>query len=269
MLNMVLFLHNLDNPVKIFTSSTLPVMECLLTMLLKLMIGQVLYTYCDMELECGGEKGWIRVTSVDATKDYCPQGWTKITSPVAAYRAPSDNAGCYSAQFSTQHVAYSRVCGMVLGYQKGTTDGFANHHYEARSIDGPYVDGVSITYGTPRIHIWTYGMGYTKKTDNPVSNCPCSRYAGHFPSSFVRDDYYCEARALSSPDDNNQYIISELVWDGKGCPDENSCCSFANHPWFFKQIPLTSNKNLEARICHNEVFSNEGVLVKEIKLYVQ
>jgi len=30
------------------------------------------FVYCDMELECGGEKGWMRVTSVDATNDYCP-----------------------------------------------------------------------------------------------------------------------------------------------------------------------------------------------------
>ncbi|XP_065893003.1 uncharacterized protein [Dysidea avara] len=230
------------------------------------------FVYCDMELECGGEKGWMKVTGIDAAKTDCPQGWSKITSPVAACRAPSDNAGCYSAQFSTQRVPYSRVCGMVIGYQKGGTDGFANFLYSARSINGPYVDGVSITYGTPRIHIWTYGMGHTKKTSylpEYPSNCPCSRYPGRLPPSFVRDDYYCEAGALNGPTKGHQYVTSELVWDGKGCPDENSCCSFANLPWFFKQIPLISDKNLEARICRDESFSNEGVLVKEIKLYVQ
>jgi len=232
------------------------------------------FVYCDMKLECGGEKGWMKVSSVDAAKDSCPHGWRKITSPVAACRAPSNNAGCYSAQFSTHKVPYSRVCGMVIGYQKGSADGFAALHYAARSIDGPYVDGVSITYGTPRVHIWTYGMGQTKRYNNlpkyPV-NCPCSRYPGKLPPSFVRDDYYCEAGADVSGSFNfNHYFTSELVWDGKGCPDENSCCSIANLPWFFKQLPITANdKNLEARICHDEAFSNEGVLVKEIKLYVQ
>ena len=95
------------------------------------------FVYCDMELECGGEKGWTRVTDIDAAKDSCPHGWKKITSPVAACRAPSDNAGCYSAQFSTHQVPYSRVCGMVIGYQKGTTDGFRAIYYGTRSIDGP------------------------------------------------------------------------------------------------------------------------------------
>jgi len=32
------------------------------------------FVYCDMELECGGEKGWMRVASVDAAKDSCPHG---------------------------------------------------------------------------------------------------------------------------------------------------------------------------------------------------
>ena len=31
------------------------------------------FVYCDMEMECGGEKGWMRVTSVDVSKgDKCP-----------------------------------------------------------------------------------------------------------------------------------------------------------------------------------------------------
>ena len=57
------------------------------------------FVYCDMELDCGGEKGWMRITDIDAAKDFCPHGWRKITSPVAACRAPSDNTGCYSSQF--------------------------------------------------------------------------------------------------------------------------------------------------------------------------
>ena len=72
---------------------------------------------------------WMMVTSVD-------NGWPHFTSPVAACRAPSNNAGCYSAQFSTQQVPYNRVCGMVIGYQKGKTDGLWTTAY---SIDEPYV----------------------------------------------------------------------------------------------------------------------------------
>ena len=81
---------------------------------------------CDMELECGGEKGWMRITDRDAARGSCPHGWRKITSPAAACRPPSDNVGCYSAQSSTYQIPYSRACGMVLGHQKDGTNGFAN-----------------------------------------------------------------------------------------------------------------------------------------------
>ena len=78
----------------------------------------------------------MRVASVDVSKgDKCPNGWKKITSPIAARRAPSDNARCSSAQFSTNLSSFhSRVCGMTIGYQKGRTNAFLA---TAHSIDGP------------------------------------------------------------------------------------------------------------------------------------
>ena len=60
------------------------------------------FVYCDMELECGVEKGWVTVADVNVTDgDECPHGWSRISSPAVACRAPSDDGGCYSAQFST------------------------------------------------------------------------------------------------------------------------------------------------------------------------
>ena len=45
------------------------------------------------------------------------------------------------------------------------------------SIKIYYIDGVSITYGTPRKHIWSYAIGYTDNAHHhsPI-NCPCSHY---------------------------------------------------------------------------------------------
>ena len=223
------------------------------------------FVYCDMELECGGEKGWMRVTNADVAKgDDCPNGWTKVTSPVAACRAPSDNAGCYSAQFSTHKVPYSRVCGMMIGYHKGKPNAF---QVKAYSIDGPYVDGVSITYGTPRKHIWTYAIGLNEVHSEHC--CPCTIARGPLPPSFVHENYYCESGSSSTRPTESSYWTTDPVWDGKGCPNKNSCCSEPNLPWFYRQIPLTTEKFLEARICRDESFSNEGALVKEIKLYIQ
>jgi len=63
---------------------------------------------------------------------------------------------------------------------EGFTNGFTTYHYSTRSIDGSYVDGVSITYGTPRKHIWTYGIGCTNIQPNSPY-CPCSQYPGQLP----------------------------------------------------------------------------------------
>lgn len=66
---------------------------------------------------------------------------------------------------------------------------------------GPYVDGVSITYGTPREHIWTYAIGNTDKSNflpRFATNCPCSQFPGHLPPSFVGTNYYCESGRLSN-----------------------------------------------------------------------
>ena len=36
-----------------------------------------------------------------------------ITTPVVACRAPSNNAGCYSTNFTTLSIPYSKVAGYV------------------------------------------------------------------------------------------------------------------------------------------------------------
>ena len=204
------------------------------------------FVYCDMSLECGGEKGWMRIANINAARgDSCPNGWRRITIPTKACRAPSDNAGCYSAHFTTYNIPYSRVCGMVVGYQKGSTDGFSS----TQSINGPYVDGVSITYNTPRKHIWTYAIGYSDKANllpKHPNNCPCSQYPGRLPQSFVHDNYYCESGSLNRAWPHGIYYTADPVWDGKDCSSENSCCSEPSLPWFYRQIPLTANTDIEA-----------------------
>ena len=158
---------------------------------------------------------------------------------------------------------------MVIGYQKGSTDGFRAFAYSSKSIDGSYVDGVSITYGSPRKHIWTYAIGFNEVGHIRFSSCPCAQSGGALPPSFVHENYYCESGSLNGPSSHSMYLTKDPVWDGKGCPSENSCCSEPNLPWFYRQIPLTSDENLEARICRDQSFPDEGVLVKEIKLYIQ
>ena len=61
------------------------------------------------------------------------------------------------------------------------------------SLDGNYVDRVSITYDTPSSHIWTYAAGYTESASTDTAAvCPCNTNV-NMPNvpSHVGSDYYC------------------------------------------------------------------------------
>ena len=223
-----------------------------------------------MELECGGHKGgWMKIADLDTSKgDDCPSGWSKSTSPVAACIAPSKDGGCYSSNLSTLSVPYSKVCGMAVGYQKSTTDGFRVYNLAtSRSLDSPYLDGISITYGIPRKHIWTYAIGHDAQYDH-TSNCPCSEFAGRLPPSFVHDNYYCESGSGTTAVSNNVFTTNPL-WDGKGCASGNNYCSDPSLPWFYHQIPLITSQDIETQICRDQESTDEDVLLQELQLYVQ
>ena len=227
--------------------------------------------YCDMELECGGHKGgWMRIADLDTSRgDDCFSGWTNITTPVEVCIGPSSNAGCYSTNFSTLSVPYSKVCGMAVGYQKDGTDAFLAKNFPSRSINGPYVDGISITYGTPRKHIWTYAIGLQEHGSfDAIFNCPCSQSPGPLPPSFVHDNYYCESGTITFYHSIG-VLTDDPVWDGEGCSNDNSCCSDPNLPWFYRQLPLTASEDIETRLCRDEVSYDEDVLVRELQLFVQ
>ena len=209
----------------------------------------------------------MRIADLDVRKgDDCPSGWNNITT-IAACIADS-NAGCHSTNFTTFGIPYSKVCGMTVGYQGGDADGFAISYFSPRSINGPYVDGISITYGTPRKHIWTYAIRFSDRFEHTVPiNCPCSQFPGQLPPSFVHDNYYCESGSELHPNPRVFYT-NDPVWDGDDCSSKNSCCSEPNLPWFYRQISLTANEDIETRICRSETSSTEDVLIRELQLYV-
>ena len=66
------------------------------------------------------------------------------------------------------------VSGRAKGFQKGKTLAFHSDSL-ADSIDDYYVDELSITYDSPRQHIWTYAVGaFDNRTDGKFTtyNCP-------------------------------------------------------------------------------------------------
>ena len=238
------------------------------------------FVYCDMELDCKGHKGWMRIADLNTTKgDDCPDGWVKNT----AYKSLCTGgvtAGCYSANFSTIDTHYTKVCGQMKGYQKGSTDAFYPHAYAhgninyykpdtvSRALDGVYVDGVSITTTSPRKHIWTYAVGTSDDHKDYLTNCPCAVHPGPSPPVYVGQDYYCESGTTGEFGYNSLYYDDPL-WDGKQCTSENGCCSQADAPWFFRHFITKQYGAIEIRICRDQAFSDEGVGIEQLQLFVQ
>ena len=143
-------------------------------------INNTQWTFCDMTAIadgnfCAGLGGqWRRIASIDVSAgDDCPTGWNQSSyNGVSFCRASSDRTGRYSVFFPTNGVSYQHVCGRARGYQKGSTDGFTADHSEP--IDSSYVDGLSITHGIPRQHIWSYAIGLTDSGNDRRNNCPCA-----------------------------------------------------------------------------------------------
>ena len=154
--------------------------------------GGVFQVKCNMNLKCGDiEGGWMQIVDVDMNRDdSCPGTWHKITNP-RRLCVGSSSGECASSHFYVDGVNYQHICGQAKGYQKGTMDAF---HSRLQSVDTIYVDGISITIGSPRKHVWTYAVGLSDDYNYPGWNCPCATHPGPPSPAFVSNDYYCVRR---------------------------------------------------------------------------
>ena len=236
------------------------------------------WVYCNMTeisnsdtiSSCAGVgSGWKRIAGFDITAgDDCPSPWVKSSYNGVNFCEPGSAAGdCYSVIYSTNRVSYQRVCGKASGYQKGSMDGFYNGNLND-TVEGNYVDGLSITHGNPRHHIWTYAVGISDSGSYPSYNCPCAVVAGPNPPDFVGSHYYCESGTGSSWS-NGVYYLSDVLWDGEGCSVGNTCCSDPNLPWFYHQLNQTTQDDIEVRMCTLEGTNIENLLMTKLELYIQ
>lgn len=211
-----------------------------------------------------------RVVYLDMTDpaQTCPEGWREISSPRTCGRF--NNPACDSAFFPTDGISYSQVCGRVKAY-RFSSDIFA--FYESRgpanSLDLHYVDGVSITYGSPRQHVWTFAAAHAESNTNPLETCPCTRTDDVDAStpSYIGEDYFCDSVATAPPP--GEFNTDNPLWDGAGCGSISTCCEFNDPPWFCRTLPEPTTDDIEIRICgFNNPYTDGDTPVEMIELYV-
>ena len=238
--------------------------------------GSAVHVYCDMTRSCGGVTGgWMRVAELDMTNSshQCPSGLMQRTdSNISTCVSTFILHSCSSdITFSTFNIRYNKVCGRIIGYQIGTTNAFASQRI---NIDSFYVDGVSLTHGTPRQHIWTFAAARDETTGNALdSKCPCiiNSENDHMnrPPTFVGSDYFCDTGSSSSTSAVDQFYGDDPLWDGAGCGGQNACCSFNTPPWFHRQLPQPITDDIEMRVCRDERSLFEDIAIESIDVYIQ
>ena len=225
--------------------------------------GSTYSAYCNMEELCGSGEGWTRLAYLDMTDSTvnCPSGLRLYQSGgVRACGRPSTSYGsCASVQFPSNGIRYSQICGRVTGYKYNSPDAVTSGY---SNINGTYVDGVSITRGSSRNHVWTLIASWS------YSYCPCSIYSSYSVQSFVGSHYFCES---SNSGNSNQIDISYPFWDGQGCSyNLRYCCSAPGIPWFHRDYGnTTSTDYIELRVCGDEGTSDEDVPVGYYEIYVK
>ena len=222
-------------------------------------------TYCNMGTLCGSGGGWTRLAYLDMTDSAqsCPSGFRLYQSgSVRACGRPGSSSGCTSVTYPSNGISYSQICGRVTGYQYYHTDGL----HPSRSINSYYLEGISITRGSPRQHVWSLIAGYTEANSGSQA-CPCNTGSSITVQSFIGSNYFCESGNTASGTSNRLYT-SDPLWDGQGCGSrEAPCCNAAGLPWFHRTYGSTTTDYIELRVCgdaggEDSPFSYAAIYVK-------
>ena len=238
--------------------------------------GYASQVYCNPTRRCNSTGGWMRVAYFNMTNSLttCPPGFRQISSPKRTCgRTQQPAAGCSSVSFSSHGIAYSKVCGQIIGYQDGSPSGFYTPFYAGSSIERPYLEGVSVTHGgSPRKHIWSFAnvLQEAYGFDNNRHVCPCrpSSTMQQYIPCFVGNDYFCDT-GIQDNWRSGIFYPDDPLWDGQGCSLQPDCCSFNSPPWFCKKLSYSTTDDIEVRICADQPYSNEDSPIELIEIYAQ
>ena len=226
--------------------------------------GSDVHVYCDVTRSCGNVTGgWTRVGSINITENdtQCPGNLLKreysntCGVEIVAFSLPH----CSSVNFSVNSIRYSKVCGKIKAFPVGSLEVF---HGRFLIIDYAYVDGISLTHGHPRQHIWIFIVG----TSESNVSCPCTNNCEASsttpPPSFVGKGYFCDTGIEGH---GNPLLNGGSNVAMNTCSSSNS----PSPPWFYRDLLHTTTDDIELRVCVDEGRSNEDIAIETIEIYVQ
>ena len=218
---------------------------------------------------CGSRGGWTRLAYLNMSDDAqnCPSGFRLYQSGgVRACGRPGSSASCVSVIFPSNGISYSQICGRVVGYQYTSPDAVTGYR---NNINSWYVDGVSITRGSPRQHVWTLMAGLTELHANSET-CPCNNGSTVSVVPFIGNNYFCESGNTASSFSSILYT-SDPLWDGEDCGSlEAPCCTAPGLPWFHRDYGTnTTTDYIELRVCADQGTNNEDSPVSFYEIYVK
>ena len=223
--------------------------------------------YCDINRRCGCNStgGWMRVAFLNMTdpNQQCPDGLRLITSPKRTCGKSTPAIGCASVVYQTFGHEYSRVCGRIRAYQFGTPEAFDT------SLRNWLVDGITLYTHNQSQHIWSFAAGRDESSStNGGYICPCNTGFSGSIKATVGQDYFCDTGSESAVQ-SGVFYSDDPLWDGEGCGSRSTCCSFNNPPWFCKQLPQSTNDDIEMRMCGYDSITNEDTPFDIVEIYVQ
>ena len=197
----------------------------------------------------------------------CPNALKLYTSNSLRLCGKKTGNGCDSIVISTGGQAYQEVRGKAKAYQFGSPDGFSTRE----DINSNYVDGISITHGKSRKHIWTYAIGFRRyRPSTPHhSTCP-STGSGQGPPGFVGDNYFCSSANSGNPGQERSDWAPVLYPTPLWSNIRGDCSDCGGNDLFFCiKLPTPTSDDLEIRVCTDENLDNEDVRIESMDFYVR
>ena len=218
--------------------------------------NQCFQAQCNTTIPPSFDRGWMQVGNIRSSSG-CPDDLEEVTAGDRKLCAKTVDVGCSSVIFPTHGISYTKVCGLVYGFNKATPDGFERYSYcPGCTIDDSYVDGVCITHGSPRQHIWSLAAGHHS------DHCPCAGAAPSIIPSFVGECFFCDV------EDRDTFTDDDRLWDKQDClAGAEACCEKGQ--WFCKDLSQATTDDIEFRLCTDQPRHDEGVYIEHVDIFVQ